>query len=273
MAEKPIQDIRRDSRRGITITLSPATVISSVTVLCAGFVLVFVLGILMGRGYNLEAAIPALDKVLPKAGESQPPVVVSLQDGQNGAGAPGRPAAPVSPSSARTPAETPPVRNEGTQPLAKNTAEAPGGAKSSDKPAAKPPVKPTEKPAAKPQPQQEASPAKPQVQPARAASPGQTAPVRTSAMTATPGADTQRYQYVYQAAAYRDQPSCDKFVAELKKAGFQARTLRTVEGSSIWYRTMIDFTGKPDDTDALRAALKNRGIPKLILKSKTLAGQ
>jgi cell division protein FtsN len=78
---------------------------------------------------------------------------------------------------------------------------------------------------------------------------------------------------VYQAAAYKDQPSCDRFTATLKRAGFGARTEKLVDGKGVtWFRVMIDFSGTPEATDALREKLKDHGVPRVLLRSKAPAG-
>ena len=77
---------------------------------------------------------------------------------------------------------------------------------------------------------------------------------------------------MYQAAAYKNQPACDKFTAKLKSAGFTARTEKLVDSKGVeWFRVMIDFTGTPEATDVLREKIKEFGVPKMLLRSKNPA--
>lgn len=56
------------------------TVISTILVLCAGFVCVFTLGILLGRGYDPENLLPGLERAMPKSALMEPPLVLSATD-------------------------------------------------------------------------------------------------------------------------------------------------------------------------------------------------
>lgn len=232
--------------RTVTITVSLSTLIGGIMAIGAGFVLVFALGILLGRGHNVEAGIPELERMMPQPGPSQAPVVISgdtpAPAGNNGTAAAGgvipqseleyrvnlKPGTGASP-----PRKTPPAA-----PKPQDTArEKPQAQKPAETPRSTPTAAPQTAPAASPQ----------------------------------PSGDTQVYHYVYQAAAYKDQPSCDAFTARLQKAGFRARTLKEPGETTTWYKTVIDFTGKPDDTDALREKLKANGVPRVIMKSKVPA--
>ena len=79
------------------------------------------------------------------------------------------------------------------------------------------------------------------------------------------------FNYVYQVAASKDSAMADKLATKLKAAGLKARTEKSQEGNVVWYRTVVDFRGTPDDTDGLRAKLKEQGLGRPILKSKTPA--
>ena len=67
----------------------------------------------------------------------------------------------------------------------------------------------------------------------------------------------------------KDSAMADKLAAKLKAAGLKARTEKSQEKNAVWYRTVVDFRGTPDETDGLRAKLKEQGLGRPILKSKT----
>lgn len=248
-SDSNIAERRPGSRKTVTVTLSATSLAGSILILCTGFVLVFSLGILLGRGHNIESRIPELERLLPQPAATESPLIIA--DDENGAGAQAAPQQEASPRDQ--------VIDQGDLAYREQLKTPSYAAQGRPSPSQKAPVQPAgtapDAASQKNERQRTATPS-PQQAPAGAAA-------------TQPSADTQVYRYVYQAAAYKDQPSCDKFTATLKAAGFQARTEKSQEKSSIWFKTMIDFTGKPDDTDALRANLKNHGVPRVILKSKT----
>ena len=282
MTEKLAMSPARSGRR-ITLSLTPPALIGGMLGLCAGFVLVFSLGVLLGRGHNLEERIPRLEQLLPEKAAPQPPVVIAEGENrdQQSTAANGRNATreePPMPSGiiGQGDLEYRDNLKQPTQP--QRPAPPPPTRTTPEKPAAKPEqVKPqTQKPAAQaagqtPPRAADRTPASgsPGLQPLGpnmtpvASGPERTAPVNAAQ------SDGQRFQYVYQAAAYKDEPSCSAFAAKLKKAGFQARVQKSDSDGTVWYRTMVDFTGTPDATDVLRENLKKHGVPRVLLKSKT----
>ncbi len=89
---------------------------------------------------------------------------------------------------------------------------------------------------------------------------------------AVPGAEkpgTQKFDYVYQVAAYKAAAPCDALVAKLKTSGLKAFTEKSDEKGATWYKTMVTFRGTPDDVDKLRANLLPHKLTRLILKTKT----
>ncbi|MDR0827252.1 MAG: AsmA family protein [Desulfovibrio sp.] len=101
----------------------------------------------------------------------------------------------------------------------------------------------------------------------------ESAPREPKAADASSGknGDATVYNYVYQAGSYKDEAVCEKFTQQLRAAGFKARTAKSVSGDQVWFRTLIDFTGRPDDTNALRERLKQHGVARPILNGKTPA--
>lgn len=273
-------------KRTFTVTVGLSTVISTILVVSAGFVAMFALGVLLGRGYDPEAGIPELERMMPQPGRPAAPIVISDSDAD--AAPPPRPEDGILgqgdlayPDSLRTPQPAPrPREPQPARPPAAQTATQTTGQQT--KPPAKPPAAQT---AGQPPKQEQAKPARQQPAGSNATgAPGLTpltmtgtAPVRTASQAqgqvqSQPQSGDQRvYNYVYQTAAYKDQASSDRFAAKLKSAGLNARTQQSADNGVTWYRVMVDFRGKPDDTDALRAKLQSLGVGKPIMKSKVAA--
>ena len=276
-AEKTPMDKRTGSGRTVTITLSLPTVISGLIMLCAGFVGVFSLGILLGRGHNIEARIPQLERIMPQAAHPEQPKVV-------GQGEP-RPAGPTGEQAGRGAA--PETAQAGTQPAAGRSGNVQDHAASTRAAAGaqSPPPDPRNqvmdqgdlayrdslKQHARPV---TSKPGSSKQQPPKG-KPEKTAKEKTDAspQSRQPQADSAAdkpgvFNYVYQVAAYKDADMSDKLAARLKAAGIKARTEKTQDGGGVWYRTVVDFRGSPDDTDGLRAKLKTQGLTRLILRAK-----
>lgn len=132
------------------------------------------------------------------------------------------------------------------------TAERPRPAPQSTSPAPEPPApakpqKPTT-PAAKPQP----APAKPVV-------------------TAPRDEDQAVYNYLYQVAAFTNSAAAQTMQKKLQAGGLSARIGESKSGGTTWYRIMVSFKGKPEDTRALRTKLASHGISDIILRGKSPA--
>ena len=289
-------------KRTFTVTVGLSTVISSILVVCTGFVAMFALGVLLGRGYDPEAGIPELERMMPQPGRPTAPIVISEGEGQDAVPAP----APSEnsgilgqgdlayPDSLRTPhrgatsGRQDPPRQTGqtsSQTTSQTTSQTSG--QTSAQTGGQTAGQSTSQTARAGQPSKQQEAAKPATAQRGAAggsgasgTPGLTplpltgtAPVRTSAQNQAGAAsgDQQVYHYSYQTAAYKDEASSDRFAAKLKNAGLKAHTVKSTDKGVTWYRVMVDFTGRPDDTDALRARLQNLGAGKPIMKSKVPA--
>jgi hypothetical protein len=264
--------------RRYSLTLGLPTVIGGLVVLCAGFVFVFVLGVLLGRGYDIEGRIPALQAILPTKAEPVPPVLTaadaprpaektaaSTAKSSGDKSAAGKSAAgegPDAPAPDRATGESG-VLGQGE--LAYRTslrAPAPDQADMRDKDE----KKTLEDARRKAQDEKKkAEDARRRAQDA----PSGTGPdlVAAAVRELQPRQET-RYHYVYQAAAYKEQGPADRYTEKLRREGVGARTEKSMEKGVAWYRVMIDFTGAPDETDSLREGMRARGVPKILLKSK-----
>ena len=287
-ADKTPTERRARPRRTITITLSLPTAVSSLIMLCVGFICVFSIGILLGRGHNLEANIPQLERLMPQAAPTEQPRLID------------RDSDPIPPPSEGNPQAASGVGEErpaaSSSQAAGQTAARQGNASLStggqgDSAASRNPA------ARQPPPQdarnrvmdqgdlayRESLKQKPAPPASRRAASGQTKqpaakagttaqpPAGTAAKQPPPAAGQDVFNYVYQVAAYKNGGMSDKLASKLKAAGLKARTEKSVENGTTWYKTLVDFRGSPDDTNTLRAKLNAQGFTRLILRSKVPA--
>ncbi|MDL2266611.1 SPOR domain-containing protein [Desulfovibrio sp. OttesenSCG-928-G15] len=244
------------SRSGLTVTFSPIAIAGSLAVLCAGFILVFALGVMLGRGHSLESKIPELEALMPGSSHSVTPVVI--EGGGDGAGhvvtvfegsASGEPVraeviGPAELEYRENLKKTTPSRRDTQEKETKN---------------AKPLAKKTEKsaPAAESKSAAEAKKASPK-----------TAQTASASETQSSGTDTKKYQFVYQVASSRDQAASESFASRLKGAGLDVRTEKNDSGEQTWYRTIVNFAGTTAEAEAFRERMKTLGIQNALLKSK-----
>jgi cell division septation protein DedD len=258
-------------RKGVyTINVTLASLISAGIVAIIGFGWVFVLGVIVGRGYNPEERL-GIDRIMPKpavnatAGAGPTPMpggVFKPEELQFMDSLRAKPA-PISGNAGVSVNATEIVTKSGKKdqkpdpkPDPKKDARTAGKAdartdsRSDSKTARKPEAKPDAKKAA-----------------ATAAS---AAPAPKDAKAAeTKSADGERFDYVYQVAAYKTADPANALKAKLEASGIKARLDSSVENGVSWYRLNALFRGTPEDTRQLRAALSKHGIDKVILRSKT----
>lgn len=219
--------------RRFAFSFSTGGLATAMTIAAAALAWAFVLGVLVGRGYKPEQAVPELARIMPKAEANAtapaPPEVLRAEeldfyDALNRK--PGEAAAPAA-----------------------KVAPAPKG------PA---PAAPAAAAAA-------TTTAKPQAPAATA--PAQAAPAPVApAMQDAPG---QRFAYVYQAAALRDAADARQFAARLQAKGLTT-SIETVQAQgATWHRVLVHFQGTPEQTRTLKDTLAGVGVQKPIMKSKT----
>jgi len=222
-------------KRKITITASPAacTGLAVVSLLC--FVWVFVFGLIVGRGYQPEEAVPELKQFMPapRLNASGQPNAAGLQE---------------------TPVAQQVIKPEELaffDQLKKDPAPAARTVKQSPAPSrpAAPVVKATPKPVVEP--------AKPAVQ---------TVATETAADTGK----GEVYNYVYQVAASQDLDAAVRLKARIEASGLKSRIESAKSNGATWHRVQVLFRGTPEDTRDLKSTLQTMGISKPMLKEKTL---
>lgn len=223
----------RDKKITVTLTL-PQTVFGGLFSL---FILiwVFIFGVIIGRGHNPEEVVPPLAEMMPSR---KAPVVILDEDSQD----------------------------EVLQPLDLKYHDT---LKSKD-PIEKPRSAPQQ--AVRPQPAQQQGQQQSQqaTKPQTAAKP-QPAPSKPAAPAQKGDKDQTVYNYVYQVAAVNNTAGAQTLQKKLQGSGLSTSVLKSESNGKTWYRVMVAFKGRPEDTNLLREKLAAHGIPAIILREKTPA--
>lgn len=191
----------------------------------------FALGVLVGRGYQPEEAVPRLaqfmGKVIP-ANQTKEPEPEVLKPEELG------------------------FRER----LTKDSPEEARPKKNKEEAKAKPAE--TQKPKAKPAAANEA-----------AAEPAAKAIAAQQREAAAPAAANDPvFDYVYQAAAFTELQRALKLQDDIRAAGLTPSIQQAQVKETTWYRVMVLFQGRPSDTRNMKDKLAGIGIKKPIMKSK-----
>lgn len=264
-------------KKGVyTINVTLPSLISAGIVAIIGFGWVFVLGVIVGRGYNPEERL-GIDRIMPKpaVNASQPtPMpggVIKPEDLQFMDSLRAKPA-PVSGNAG--------VAVNASEIVAKNAKkDQKPDPKKDAKTAARPEAKADSKTAQKAEAKPDAKKDDKKATAATAAVPKDAKDSKDArdskdakAAESKP-ADGERFDYVYQVAAYKAADPANALKAKLEASGIKVRLDSSVENGVSWYRLNALFRGTPEDTRQLRAALARHGIDKVILRSKTPASR
>lgn len=85
----------------------------------------------------------------------------------------------------------------------------------------------------------------------------------------TPDREGGAYAYVYQVAAFTNPQQAQTLQQKLRGSGMSADISETQAGKTTWFRVLVNFRGKPDDTRTLREKLAAHGITNILLRDKT----
>lgn len=264
------KDAGESGRRKFIITLSPAGMAGLGAVCLFSFVWVFVFGLLVGRGFQPEEAIPELKRFMPTAGprtESNASMAaLSSVSETNATGGIIKPEELKFYDQLKTEAAPAPKRTPVPQPKPATVAQA------------QPPARIVEQ--IQPAPQPSATPPLPPKLAKQVAAVPPSAPVNDSvsslAEQITAGAkgnndgaeDSTVYNYVYQVAAFRERGAAESLKSRIEAAGLKARIESIASNDATWYRIQVLFQGTPEDTRRMKDALLPLGISKPLLKDK-----
>ena len=233
------KDSRKGQRYTFEFTLSGLVSLFVFAVLI--MVWMFILGILVGRGYPPETIIPQLARVLPQEQAAQPtteqqsilrPEELNFHEELRKTER--RPSPPSAPQQPRPAAKAP----EPAKPSAQQAA-----------------------PLAKP----EAAPVKAESAPAKAES----APAKVEpAGTKETAPQAEKFRYIYQVAAFKEEDraaiSRDHFLGK----GFSAFYAESQVNSETWFRVMVTLDGTLEEIDQRKAALEKLAGKTPLLRSK-----
>jgi cell division septation protein DedD len=213
--------------------LSFSGVVSLFVITALVMVWMFILGILVGRGYRPETVIPQLARVLPQERTHV--------------------AAPEPPASAPVPAaeRQPTLRAEDLS--FHEDLRRPDTGQS--------------RPAA-PQPPRTAPPPKPAETPKPAASPAPT-PVRADPAPAPAVAvQADKFRYIYQVAAFKEEDRATAFRNQTREKGFSAFYAEQPVNGETWFRVMVTLDGTLEEIERRRAEIEKSVVETPLLRSK-----
>ena len=250
--------------RRFTFSLSTAGLVSLSVVAVAALAWVFILGVLVGRGYKPEQAVPQLAEIMPRPDAEAPAPkgddrvlrpeeleffdAVKKQPGQT----PGPKVATNPEAVAKAKAADAKARAD-----AKAKAEAAAAKAKAEAPKAQAEARPETK-------------AERQADALAAQITGEIADkADVAAATVTPNEESgQRFSYVYQTASLRKRSSADEFAARLAKRGYKTSIEQAQTDSGTWFRVLLHHTGTPESTRAVKDMLHEMGVQKPIMRSK-----
>ncbi len=223
--------------------------------LAAALTVFFVLGILIGRGYRPEAEVPELARIMPT-----PPAPGSVVQEE--------------------PRVLKPEELHYMEQLTQgSTAKAPKAEKKDEPKAAE------AKPEAKPKAEDKAKAAEERAKAieavraeekakteaaAKAAKPrpAEPRPAEAKAAEAKPANGEQVFDYVYQAAAFREKGQAEDLRRKVEATGLKAAVQSANENGATWHRVVVLYRGTPSSTDGMREKLYSIGLGRPIMKSK-----
>jgi len=228
--------------RSVTVHLSlgKATALSVLAVFVVAWA--FALGIVVGRGYKPEQAVPEIARIMPMPQAAPKPTPQGVLR-------------PEELSYLDTLSKPP----ENTAKAAERPAKRP--APQAEKPAEKT-ITPTQQQAQAQTPAQQPTPA-PQSAPASAPKPAAPAPV-------PPQQESQeRFTYIYQVASFSDQAQAKALSERIKVLGLSASTEASEINGRTWHRVLVRFIGTAEETHGMREKLATLGLSQIIMRSKT----
>ena len=231
--------------RSVTVHLSlgKATALSVLAVFVVAWA--FALGIVVGRGYKPEQAVPEIARIMPMPQAAPKPTPQGVLR-------------PEELSYLDTLSKPP----ENTAKAAERPVKRP--APQAEKPAEKATAPAQAQPQAQSPAQQPAPP--PQAAPAPAPKPAAPAPAPAQA----PQPESQeRFTYIYQVASFTDQAQAKALSERIRGLGLSPTTEASEINGRTWHRVLVRFIGTAEETQGMRDKLATLGLSQIIMRSKT----
>lgn len=239
------------SKRSYTLRLTVSSIITAGIVLVIGIGWSFVLGVMVGRGYNPEKKISQLANLFPKEEDATPAAmgrvgdenptetVMRAEDLSYAASLKGKPGQGKL---------APPPPKAGTEPKPKNMQNAT---------AVVAPVADT---------------ASLVSQPVAAQNPAAAAPrPDTAQVQKTPPPTQQNFDFTFQVATFKDTDSVDTLRARLEGAGLRTRMEKNA-GKTVLYKVLVLYRGSDEGAQALRQQMVDMGLGQPIQRGKNPVG-
>ena len=231
----------------------------------------FVLGVVVGRGYRPEQAMPEIERIMPAPpAQNQTadlgvlkPEELNYMDQLS--------------KTPHLPPKAAQAAKEASEKMAREAAQKNAKAKKAETPqaarSAKPEAMKTEpaKPAGATA--QKAVPVAPAATPAPAPMKAEKSVQQVAQAPENPRLPVaenpgQRFAYVYQVAAVDTPAGAQTLVAKIKSAGLFATVEPTSVNGKTWHRVLVQFRGTPEETRDMKERLAKVGLDRAIMKSK-----
>ncbi|MFW5837660.1 MAG: SPOR domain-containing protein [Desulfovibrionaceae bacterium] len=229
MTANPRKRPQKKAGKVYAFNLSMAGLVSVALAGAAALTAFFALGVLVGRGYQPEKAVPKLAEFMNQA-----------HQGAN-----------------RTPAPMVVLKAEELGYRERLRQDEPDTARPADKTEKKAGQNQTEAPPREIAQSAQAAPRKPAKEPDGPA-------VDAPAADGGPAFD-----YVYQAAAFTDLERAMELHEQVRSLGLTPSIQQAEVGERTWFRVMVLFQGRPAQTRGLKEKLSTIGVDEVIMKSKT----
>ena len=255
-----------------TFSLCFPELLGLITLAVIGFTWLFIFGVIVGRGYQPEDAVPELKHFMPAQQEAATQL-------------PEKPALPV--ANAEKPAESskksapaqpsPAVEEQLAQLTPKRVAPAPAETKvleaeqlnffeqlkGKEAKIEQPVVMPTPKAAPKAKSSATASNSNALKKALSQSKPAKSAKKKTLAK------ESQQFEYVFQIAASTEKNAASKLRDSIRSKGFTTSLATAVLNTTKWYRINVHFVGTSKDVSIFKSKLAVAGYRNPLLKRKT----
>jgi cell division septation protein DedD len=227
-----------NSPRFITLRLRLPVFITAVVLLFTGIIWIFILGVIVGRGYNTQEKIGALSAIIP-----EPPVAENTD--ANVPGLSGISGTSVTEAGKSDEAALDTLFQDDSLLKKENLRF---------KDELKTPYVQTVPPLAAV---------------AQTVRPETTASANTANARPAADADTgQVYEYLFQVSSFNQINQAEAFTQKLKDSGFSSKVETYKTAQKIWYRVMVTFTGRAAELDAFKNKLKPFNINDPVLHKR-----
>lgn len=260
-----------------TVSVGKATALGILAVFVVAWA--FVLGVVVGRGYRPEQAMPEIERIMPAPPAQNQTADLGVLKPEELSYMDQLSKTPhLTPKAAQAAKEAKEASEKAAREAAQKAAQKTAKAKKDEVPQAAKPARPE---AAKPDAArpagataQKAVPATPAATPAPAApmkaekSVQQVAQAPQNPKPALADAPGQRFAYVYQVAAVDTPAGAQALVAKIKSTGLFATVEPTSVNGKTWHRVLVQFRGTPEETRDMKERLSKVGLDRAIMKSK-----